>query len=87
VRDNRRDQPYEAEDKDKLRHSLIPFISLPASGMVHLRLNAREANPNPHINWINALPQSQPSQDATNAAQELLRALAAQVRPVMKKHG
>ena len=53
--------------------------------MVHLRLNAREANPNPHVNWITALPQ--PSQDSTTAARELLKALAAQVRPVMKKHG
>lgn len=53
--------------------------------MVHLRLNAREANPNPHVNWIAALPQ--PSQDSSTAARELLRALAAQVRPVMKKHG
>ncbi len=53
--------------------------------MVHLRLNAREANPNPQVNWIHALPQ--PEQDATNTARELLRALAAQVRPVMEKHG
>jgi hypothetical protein len=33
--------------------------------MVHLRINAREPNPNPH----------------------LLRALAAQVKPIMKAHG
>lgn len=53
--------------------------------MVHLRLNEREPNPNPHINFISALPRGS-SQDQEEARQ-LLRALAAQVRPIMKAHG
>ncbi|KIY72376.1 WLM-domain-containing protein [Cylindrobasidium torrendii FP15055 ss-10] len=52
--------------------------------MVHLRINARESNPNPHINFITVLPDED---DAENDARQLLRALAAQVRPVMKAHG
>jgi hypothetical protein len=52
--------------------------------MVH-RINEKEANPNPHINFITALP------GADDASQEdgrqLLLALAAQARPVMKTHG
>jgi len=53
--------------------------------MVHVRINEREANPNPHINFITVLPV----RDATaeDEARQLLRALAAQVRPVMKAHG
>ncbi|KAI0950946.1 hypothetical protein AcW1_008115 [Taiwanofungus camphoratus] len=53
--------------------------------MVHVRLNERETNPNPHINFIAALPMA----DAISQenARQLLRALAAQVRPVMKAHG
>lgn len=50
--------------------------------MVHSRLNEKESNPNPHINFITPLP-AQDSEDARN----YLRALAAQVRPVMKAHG
>lgn len=50
--------------------------------MVHLRLNEKEANPNPYINFITVLP---PSGD--ERARQLLRALAAQVKPVMKAHG
>ncbi|KAH9942766.1 WLM-domain-containing protein [Amylocystis lapponica] len=53
--------------------------------MVHVRLNQREPNPNPHINFISALPAVD-AQDQEDARQ-LLRALAAQVRPVMKAHG
>lgn len=50
--------------------------------MVHLtRLNEQESNPNPNVNFINALP------DDNDDARQLLRALAAQVRPVMKTHG
>ena len=49
--------------------------------MVHLRLNEQESNPNPNVNFINALP------DDNDDARQLLRALAAQVRPVMKAHG
>ena len=52
--------------------------------MVHLRLNERETNPNPHVNFITALPP--PGEDREHARQ-LLRALAAQVKPVMKSHG
>ncbi|EPQ54069.1 WLM-domain-containing protein [Gloeophyllum trabeum ATCC 11539] len=53
--------------------------------MVHHRINERETNPNPHINFITALPMPQP--EAQEAARQLLRALAAQVRPIMKAHG
>jgi len=52
--------------------------------MVHLRLNERETNPNPYINFITALPTSG---DERERARQLLRALAAQVKPVMKGHG
>ncbi|CAA7267167.1 unnamed protein product [Cyclocybe aegerita] len=52
--------------------------------MVHLRLNEKEINPNPHINFITALPADPQDQED---ARQLLRALAAQVRPVMKAHG
>lgn len=53
------------------------------AGMVHLRLNEKESNPNPLVNFITPLPGIQDSDDA----RQLLRALAAQVRPVMKRHG
>ncbi|KIY43853.1 WLM-domain-containing protein [Fistulina hepatica ATCC 64428] len=53
--------------------------------MVHLRYNEREANPNPHINFITALPHIDP--EAQESAKQLLCALAAQVRPLMKAHG
>ncbi|KAI0264513.1 WLM domain-containing protein [Gloeopeniophorella convolvens] len=53
--------------------------------MVHLRLNENEANPNPHVNFIAALPMRDPRDQ--EQARQLLRALAAQVRPVMKSHG
>ena len=53
--------------------------------MVHHRVNEREANPNPHINFITPLPGVTPA--VTEDAKQLLRALAAQVRPVMKAHG
>jgi hypothetical protein len=53
--------------------------------MVHLRLNTLESNPNPHINFITSLPAD--GQAATDSARELLRALAAQIKPVMKAHG
>ncbi|KAF9226524.1 WLM-domain-containing protein [Gyrodon lividus] len=53
--------------------------------MVHLRLNEREPNANPYVNFITVLHMA----DATveDAAHQLLRALAAQVKPVMKAHG
>ena len=53
--------------------------------MVHVRLNEREANPNPHINFITPLKMVDPA--AEEEARQLLRALAAQVRPIMKAHG
>ncbi|TFY63788.1 hypothetical protein EVJ58_g3042 [Rhodofomes roseus] len=53
--------------------------------MVHVRLNERETNPNPHINFITTLPM--PDAADQEDARQLLRALAAQVRPVMKAHG
>lgn len=53
--------------------------------MVHFRVNERESNPNPHVNFITALPAQ--SERAQEEARQLLRALAAQVRPVMKAHG
>ena len=52
--------------------------------MVHARYNEKESNPNPHINFITTLPGEPERQEETR---QLLRALAAQVRPVMKKHG
>jgi hypothetical protein len=53
--------------------------------MVHVRINEREANPNLHINFISVLPMV----DATleDNARQLIRALAAQVKPIMKTHG
>ena len=53
--------------------------------MVHVRLNERETNPNPHINFITPLKTSDPASEED--ARQLLRALAAQVRPVMKAEG
>ncbi|KAJ3815123.1 WLM domain-containing protein [Lentinula lateritia] len=50
--------------------------------MVHSRFNEKETSPNPHINFITSLP-AEDSEDA----RQLLRALAAQVRPIMKAHG
>ncbi|KAJ7035005.1 WLM domain-containing protein [Mycena alexandri] len=46
--------------------------------MVHVRLNERESNPNPHCNFIAAFDED---------ARQYIRALAAQVRPIMKAHG
>lgn len=53
--------------------------------MVHLRLNEHETNPNPHVNFIIAL--SMHDRHEQERARQLLRALAAQVRPIMKAHG
>ncbi|KAH9972776.1 WLM domain-containing protein [Lactifluus volemus] len=53
--------------------------------MVHLRLNENEPNPNPHVNFITALPMADAHEQ--ERARQLLRALAAQVRPIMKSHG
>ena len=53
--------------------------------MVHTRLNQREVNPVPHINFIT--PLNVGDAVAEDDARQLLRALAAQVRPLMKEHG
>ena len=53
--------------------------------MVHVRLNELETNPNPNINFISALPCHDSTEQ--DSAKQLLRALAAQVRPLMKSHG
>ena len=54
--------------------------------MVHTQ-NSREANPNPHVKHITSLPRRDAKSPAQEDARQLLRALAAQVRPVMKEHG
>ncbi|SPO29352.1 uncharacterized protein UTRI_04919_B [Ustilago trichophora] len=51
--------------------------------MVHLRLNDPDTSRNKHINYITALPQHA---DSEQAHHRLLQ-LAAQVQPLMKKHG
>ncbi|KAI0331880.1 WLM-domain-containing protein [Cubamyces sp. BRFM 1775] len=53
--------------------------------MVHVRLNEKEANPNPHVNFITPLKIDDHA--AEEEARQLLRALAAQVRPIMKAEG
>lgn len=53
--------------------------------MVHTRINERESNPNPHVNFIQALPYGDSTEE--ESARQLLRALAAQVKPVMQAHG
>ena len=53
--------------------------------MVHGRFNERESNPNPHINFISPLTAHDSTEQ--DSARQLLRALAAQVRPIMKSHG
>ena len=53
--------------------------------MVHTRLNEKEPNPNPHINFITPLRLGEAA--AEEDARQLLRALAAQVKPVMRAHG
>ena len=53
-----------------------------------LRLNSKETNPNEHINFITTLPfPSAESPFSEEDARQLLRALAAQVRPIMRSHG
>ncbi|KAH9945164.1 WLM-domain-containing protein [Epithele typhae] len=53
--------------------------------MAHARFNEREANPNPHIKFIT--PLKMVDSQAEEDARQLLRALAAQVRPIMKSEG
>lgn len=57
-----------------------------ASRMVHLRLNEKESRPNEYINFINQLPSADGCEPSSADAKELLRALAAQVKPLMKDH-
>ena len=52
--------------------------------MVLDKYNEKVANPNPSINFITSLPDDPARQEE---AHQLLRALAVQVRPVMKRHG
>ena len=73
---------------DILAQFALPFRNVLVStysAMVHVRLNETESNPNPHVNFITALPGSDPKDQED--ARQFLRALAAQVRPVMKAHG
>jgi hypothetical protein len=53
--------------------------------MVFQRYNVTETNPNPHVNFISELKEYE--EPSRQAAVNILRALAAQVRPIMKKHG
>ncbi|KAF7374891.1 WLM-domain-containing protein [Mycena sanguinolenta] len=53
--------------------------------MVHVRFNERETNPNPYVNFISALDTGDPA--SQEDARQFLRALAAQVKPLMKAHG
>lgn len=55
--------------------------------MVHLRLNEKESNPNPHVNFISHLPCAEGFVPSAEDAKELLRALAAQIKPIMKEYG
>ncbi|KIO34704.1 hypothetical protein M407DRAFT_16663 [Tulasnella calospora MUT 4182] len=55
--------------------------------MVHLRLNEKESNPNPHVNFISHLPCAEGFVPTAEDAKELLRALAAQIKPIMKEYG
>ncbi|KAF7327806.1 hypothetical protein MKEN_00360400 [Mycena kentingensis (nom. inval.)] len=50
---------------------------------MHVRINERESNPNAFVNFITPLPGADDEEDA----RQYLRALAAQVRPVMQQHG
>ncbi|KAF8311702.1 WLM-domain-containing protein [Clavulina sp. PMI_390] len=54
--------------------------------MVHTRINEKVDSPNPYVNFISALPTSGAVSSHEDSI-KLLRALAAQVKPVMKAHG
>lgn len=47
-----------------------------------LRLNERTPRPNPHINFITGLPGAK-----QDDAVDILKAVAAQFKPIMKDHG
>ncbi|KAF5327560.1 hypothetical protein D9619_004824 [Psilocybe cf. subviscida] len=70
---------------DHTGDGMVSLQNRKSNTMVHLRLNETETNPNPHINFITALPDDLLGEQ--EEARQLLRALAAQVRPVMKVHG
>ncbi|KAK7033130.1 WLM-domain-containing protein [Favolaschia claudopus] len=55
--------------------------------MVHVRLNERDTNPKwvPYVNFISALDAG--DSEGQEQARQFLRALAAQVKPLMKAHG
>ncbi|KAJ7903525.1 WLM domain-containing protein [Mycena olivaceomarginata] len=53
--------------------------------MVHVRLNEKESNPNPYVNFISSLDVGDAA--SQEDARQFLRALAAQVKPLMKAHG
>ncbi|KAG8740785.1 hypothetical protein FRC10_003894 [Ceratobasidium sp. 414] len=57
--------------------------------MPHLRFNTKSSSPNPYFNFTSALPSflKAPGLPTQQNAMELLGALAAQVRPICKKHG
>lgn len=56
--------------------------------MPHLRLNEKVQRPNEFINWITPLSSDEPGPTPSSEdAKQLLNALAAQVKPVMKAHG
>ncbi|KAI6029124.1 WLM-domain-containing protein [Pisolithus microcarpus] len=52
--------------------------------MVHIRINEQKANPNPYVNFISTLPVGDAT--AEDQACQVLEALAAQLKPIMKKH-
>lgn len=70
-----------------LATSITALAQLVLSEMVHLRLNEKESRPNDHINFIAQLPCADGCKPSSEDAKELLRALAAQVKPLMKDHG
>ncbi|KAG8864774.1 hypothetical protein FRB96_003360 [Tulasnella sp. 330] len=55
--------------------------------MVHLRLNEKESRPNEYVNFITQIPRADGYEPSGEDAKELLCALAAQVKPLMKDHG
>ncbi|KAG1820801.1 hypothetical protein EV424DRAFT_1322664, partial [Suillus variegatus] len=52
--------------------------------MVHIRINERKANPNPHINFISILPMVDSTLE--DDAWKLMQVLSTQVKPIIKAH-
>ena len=69
------------------RSEIIPHHSVIFYSMVHLRLNEKENGPNPYINFITGLRYDAGYGPSAEDATHLLKALAAQVKPLMKDHG